>query len=340
MAARRVLRPGPPGDVLKGPAARRTPDRQPGFQFDPMPERVEPCLAKLAARPPAGDQWSFEVKWDGFRVALHIGPQGRLRILTKNGHDWTRKFPDIAAAARSVGADTAIIDGEAVVLDARGASDFGALQRSLGRPGAGVVLYAFDLLYLNGHDLRSMPCEDRRSLLSSVLGARSAIRMSEDVDADGDRFFKVACALQLEGIIGKRKDKPYRGGRGGEWVKIKCVDSETFLVIGYQPAKLGGLARLLLAARKDAGLSYVGSVGTGFKAKAAADLRRLLDKILLPAPTIPLARSGARWVRPVIAVEIQFRGWTGDGKLRHASFKGVRGDADLDDILEIGGPIS
>lgn len=339
MAARRVLRPGPPGDVLKGPAARRRPDRQPGFQFDPMPERVEPCLAKLAVRPPSGDQWTYEVKWDGYRVALHIGPRGRLRVLSRNGYDWTTKFPDIAEAAGSVGVDTAIIDGEAVVLDARGASDFGALQRSLGRSGAGVVLYAFDLLYLNGHDLRSMPCEDRRSLLSSIVGASSAIRMSEDVDADADRFFQAACELKLEGIIGKRKDKPYRSGRGGEWVKIKCVDSETFLVIGYQPGRLGGLAHLLLAARKDADLKYVGSVGTGFTAKASSELRRSLDELLLPSPVITLKRSGARWVQPAIAVEIQFRGWTDEGKLRHASFKGVRSDAEMDDILDIGGSI-
>lgn len=340
MAARRVLRPGPPGDVLKGPSARAKPDREPAFRFDPMPDRIEPCLVKLAARPPVGDEWSFEVKWDGYRVALHIGPEGRVRILTKNGHDWTKRFPEIAEAAASIVADTAIIDGEAVVLDAKGASDFGALQRSVGRAGAGVILYAFDLLYLNGHDLRSMSCEDRRSLLASIVGSGSRIRMSEEVDADGESFFRAACELKLEGIIAKRRDKPYRGGRGGDWLKIKCIESETFVVIGYQPARLGGLARLLLAARKGLDLAYVGSVGTGFTAKSAADLRRTLDQFLSASPIIPLARSGVRWVEPGIAVEVEFRGWTDEGKLRHPSFKGVRDDVELGDILDIGTPNS
>ena len=185
-----------------------------------MPERIEPCLALLASKPPIGDQWAYEVKWDGYRLAVHIEP-GRVRIITRGGHDWTRRFPTIAHDARELGLDTAILDGEAVVLDARGASDFGGLQKALGgrggkRSAAGAILYAFDLLYLNGHDLRALSLDERRMMLADNIRAKhSSIRVSEEVDADGPQFLKLACELELEGIIAKRRDAPYRSGRGG-----------------------------------------------------------------------------------------------------------------------------
>ncbi|WP_082767388.1 non-homologous end-joining DNA ligase [Bosea sp. PAMC 26642] len=307
-----------------------------------MPDRVEPCLALLAAKAPTGDEWAFEVKWDGYRLAVHLEPGRKVRILTRGGHDWTTRFPTIAHDMRDLKVDSAILDGEAVVLDHRGASDFGALQQALGgrggkRSSASALLYAFDLLYLNGHDLRSMPLADRRAMLDDLIGKQhSSIRMSEEVNAEGAPFLKLACEMGLEGIIAKRLDAPYRSGRGGDWLKIKCVQSETFLIIGYEPsaAALGGIGRLLLAARKGKTLAYVGSVGTGFTTKTATELKRRLMSILIEKPAVAgVTTKGMRWVEPALAAEVAFRAWTTDGKLRHASFKGVRDDADAGEIF-------
>jgi bifunctional non-homologous end joining protein LigD len=344
MCARRVLRSGPSAKVIKSPLPKRRDARQRALAFDAMPDRVEPCLALLASKPPVGDQWSYEVKWDGYRLAVHVEP-GKVRVITRGGHDWTLRFPTIAHDSRELGLDSAILDGEAVVLDDRGASDFGALQKALGgrggkRSAAGALLYVFDLLYLNGRDLRAFPLAERRLILNDLIGKQhSSIRLSEEVDADGEPFLKLACEMGLEGIIAKRLDAPYRSGRGGEWLKIKCVQSETFLIIGWEASAsaLGGIGRLLLAGRRGKALAYVGSVGTGFTAKSGSDLRRRLMSILIEKAAVAgVAKKGMRWVEPTLAAEIVFRAWTNDGKLRHASFKGLRDDADLAEIYELG----
>jgi bifunctional non-homologous end joining protein LigD len=174
MCARRVLRAGLGVDTVKGPARRKRLERD--LLADPMPERVEPCLCVEQNKPPAGDGWVFEVKWDGYRIAVHIA-RSQVRILTRRGFDWTARFPTIAHDARELGLDSAILDGEAVVLDERGASDFGALQRALGGRGgkrfaSEARLYAFDLLYLNGHDLRALPQVERRDMLADALSSQ------------------------------------------------------------------------------------------------------------------------------------------------------------------------
>lgn len=340
--AKRMLRAGLGGDVVQGGAAPRRASRRQGLlAFDPMPDRVEPCLALLSAKPPAGPEWAFEVKWDGYRLAVHV-ERGIARVITRGGHDWTSRFPTIAYDAGEMGLDSAIIDGEAVVLDDRGASDFGALQRALGGRGgkkaaAGAILYAFDLLYLDGRDLRALPLAERRDMLERAIQPHGAIRMSEELDTEGPTFLKLACELGLEGIIAKRRDAPYRSGRGGDWLKIKCIQSETFLILGYEPstAALGGIGRLLLAARRGDGLVYVGSVGTGFTAKTATDLKRQLKALTIEKPAIPLRRKGIVWVSPVLPAEIAFRGWTNDDNLRHASYKGLREDADRSEVYEL-----
>jgi len=295
-----------------------------------MPARVDPCLATLVDTPPKGPNWAFEVKWDGYRAALHIEP-GRVRVLTRGGHDWTDRFPSIAAEAPHLGAQSAIIDGEAVVLDEKGRSDFGLLQRALGRrpgehgPGE-ILLLAFDLLYLDGRDLRRLPQSERRQLLVQLLAGRDGpIRLSEEVDADGAEFFRVACELGLEGIIAKRRDMPYRIGRRPEWLKIKCARRDTFVIVGFQPSTVpGAIGRLLLAAKEGEGLVYVGGVGTGWSAKVSRDLRELLEAIVTPTPAVKLSRKGAVFIEPVLVADVEYRAWTQDKRLRHPSFKEVR----------------
>ncbi|MCQ9147631.1 MULTISPECIES: non-homologous end-joining DNA ligase [Brucella/Ochrobactrum group] len=313
--------------------------------FDPMPERIEPCLALLVPRPPKGPDWGFEVKWDGYRLAIHVEPN-RLRVLTRGGHDWTPRFNHIAQAALDLGHASMILDGEAVVLDDSGRSDFGALQRALGGRGgkrfaAESLFYVFDLLYLDGRDLTGMPLRERRAKLASLLSARPSpvIRFSETMEADGEAFFKIACAHDLEGIIAKRLDSPYRPGRHGEWQKIKCIQSDSFVIVGFEPSTTmrGAISRLLLGARKGKSLVYVGGVGTGFSHKMARDLKMRLEAIPVTKPPVALKRKNAVFARPEYIAEIEYRAWTDDGKLRHASFKGLREAADNADIFEIKG---
>ncbi|TCM48348.1 bifunctional non-homologous end joining protein LigD [Rhizobium sp. PP-F2F-G48] len=315
---------------------------QPQLPFDPMPDRIEPCLALLKAKPPSGPDWIYEIKWDGYRIAVHIEPNS-VRIITRGGHDWTDRFPAIAAAARKLGVGTAILDGEAVVLDAEGRSDFGALQRSLGGRGGrqasgDAILYAFDLLYFDGYDLTKMELSGRRHLLDDLIGeSEGVIRLSQEVEADGAELLAAACKYGLEGIIAKHRDRPYRPGRLGDWLKIKCIQSESFVIVGYEPsaAALGGIGRLLLAAYRDAALVYVGSVGTGFKEREANELRRMLETLKTKRPPVTVEKQGVVFTQPTLIADIQYRAWTDDGKLRHAAYKGLREVHDNADIYKL-----
>lgn len=206
--------------------------RQARLPFDAMPARIEPCLAKLADKVPLGDEWQYEIKWDGCRLAVHVELNG-IRIITRGGHDWTNRFAGIAAAAREFSSRTPILDGEAVVLDERGRSSFSALQKALGGRGGKrnadeAIFYAFDLLYLYGYDLTKLGQHERRQMLQDLLeGHEGAIRFSETVEANGEELLKHACELGLEYIIAKHEDRPYRSGRSGDWFKIKCVQSDS-----------------------------------------------------------------------------------------------------------------
>jgi bifunctional non-homologous end joining protein LigD len=307
-----------------------------------MPARIEPCLALLVSIPPVGPIWAFEIKWDGYRLAIHVEPGG-LRVLTRGGHDWTTRFAHIAAAACLLGPSTMILDGEAVALDEQGRSDFGRLQKALGGRGGKrfareAFFYAFDLLYLDGRDLTRLPLSERRRLLETIVsGQDGIIRLSEEVKGEGRDLLEHACNLGLEGIIGKRRDKPYRSGRNGDWIKAKCVQSDSFAIVGYEPsvAMRGTIGRLLLAARRRGQLVYVGGVGTGFTHDELRDLKKRLDQIRTAKPPVKLKRKGAVFVEPQLVAEIEFRGWTDDPKLRHPSYKGLREDADQSEVFEL-----
>jgi bifunctional non-homologous end joining protein LigD len=329
------------------PRKKRNPSK-PQFPFDPMPERVEPALAQRKAKLPQGSEWSWEVKWDGYRLTVHIEPN-RVRVLTRGGHDWTHRFPAIELAARALGPATMIIDGEAVVLDEEGRSDFGLLQQSLGASGnkagnqaSDAVLYAFDLLYLDGHDLRGVEHRIRRHLLEDTVKSQDgAIRLSETLDADPTVLLEHACRLGLEGIVGKHRDQPYRSGRTGDWVKVKCVESEAFFIVGYEPsaASPSGFSSLLLSAYRSGEIVDVGSVGTGFKEAEARKLRKMLDRLRWKARRPPVSYAGDAdivWVHPTLIAEIEFRAWTADGKLRHAAYKRLLDRQDNADVFHIG----
>ncbi|MBY5410887.1 ATP-dependent DNA ligase [Rhizobium leguminosarum] len=336
--------------IRSRPRGKRNP-AQPQLLFDPMPERVEPALAQLKPHPPKGSEWSWELKLDGYRLAVHIEPQ-RIRILTRRGHDWTHRFPAIEQAARALGPATMIIDGEAVVLDDEGRPDFGLLQQSLGASGktagnraSDAILYAFDLIYLDGHDLRRVEYRSRRHLLEDTLNGfendqAGAIRLSETLDGEATVLLEHVCRLGLEGIVGKHLDQPYRSGRTGDWVKVKCVQSEAFMVVGYEQstASPSGFASLVLAAYRGDEFVHIGSVGTGFKEAEMIRLRKMLDKLRWKRKQPPVSFPGKAdivWVEPTLIAEIEFRAWTADGKLRHASYKGLRERQDNADVFKL-----
>ncbi|AOF93722.1 non-homologous end-joining DNA ligase [Sinorhizobium sp. RAC02] len=319
-------------DALQSRPLRKHDPDQPSLPFDAMPDRIKPCLARSKPSPPQGSDWVYEVKWGGCRIAVHIDPGG-VRVITSEGHDWTHRFPSIVAAARDLGTFSAILDGEAVVLDGDGCPDFEALQRSLGGRGgtwasSEAIFYAVDLLYLDGHDLTETELSARRHALEVLVPAdrTTAIRLSEQATGNGSALLAQACELGFEGIIAKRRDRPYRSGRTGDWLEITCLRTESFIIVGYEhsPSAPSGIGSLLLAGREGLDWVPVGAVDAGFDAKEAASLRQMLDRLKTRKPVVPITGENLVFAQPTLIADIAFRGWTGNGSLRHASYRGLR----------------
>jgi bifunctional non-homologous end joining protein LigD len=288
------------------------------------PSWIEPQVPTLVDKPPIGPAWRHEIKWDGYRVSIVIEAD-KAKVRTRKGLDWTDRFTAIADDASKLKCQRPVIDGEAVVLDDRGRSDFSALQAALSDGGAIVVAYVFDLLYLDGRDLRAEPLSERRRALETLIGkAKGAILLSEQVETDGAAFFKTACDHGLEGIVSKRIDLPYRSGKGRDWLKTKCVDADTFAIVGYMPDKHRGIAHLMLAIRDDDEWRYVGAVGTGWSEAEAASLKKRLDALAICEAAVEGVKAkGAVWVDPSLRAKVEYRGWTRHGELRQAAFKGL-----------------
>jgi bifunctional non-homologous end joining protein LigD len=299
---------------------------------------VPPMHPTLVDKVPEGPNWLHEIKWDGYRIGVYL-KGGRVGVLTRNLHDWTDKFPSIVEAVSQLKAEDAMIDGEAFVADPQGMSHFNLLQRALGKGGNrhAIMFAVFDLPLLNGEDLRDRPLTERREKLHGLLGSPvpEGIVFSDGIEGNPVDLLKKACELGLEGVVSKRLDSPYRSGRREEWVKTKCISSDEFIVIGYEPGgSYGGLGSLLLATAKNGKLVYVGGVGTGFNGRSAPALKALLDELTTAKPAIAgLKNKQAVWTKPEIVVEIEFPGWTEDGQLRHPSFQRVRDDRSAAEFL-------
>lgn len=314
-----------------------------------MPDFLPPMLAKLAAKAPVGERWLHEVKFDGYRLQARIAG-GEVTLFTRSGLDWTHRFGGgLAKALAGLPVKEAVIDGELVVETDGGASNFSALQADLsaGRTDR-FVYYAFDLLHLDGHDLRNAVLVDRKAVLEGLLAeAKGPIQFSGHFTETGEMVLRHACRLSLEGIVSKAVDGPYRAGRGAGWIKSKCSARQEFVVAGYVPSTTGQAAvgSLVMGVHEDGALVHVGRVGTGFTAWVAGLLFRQLEGMRVEASPFrdkltPVERAGVRFVTPELVAEVEFRAWTADGHLRHASFRGLREDKPASEIVRETAPVA
>ncbi|HEX6900281.1 MAG TPA: DNA ligase D [Thermoanaerobaculia bacterium] len=306
-----------------------------------MPAGIEPQLATLVEEVPTAGEWIHEIKYDGYRAICEIH-DGEARLVTRNGKDWTDRFEPVAREAETLPVRQAILDGEVVVLEPDGTTSFQSLQNALseGRQ-RDLVYFAFDLLHLDGYDLRKAPLLERKEALEALLAGRTgAIRMGDHIEGEGERFYRQACNFGLEGIISKRADQPYVGGRGKDWLKVKCLKRQEFVIVGFtDPEKSRvGFGALLLAVHQGKDLVFAGKVGTGFNDKTLRELRKRLEKMEIDKPAFKNAPRGAEarrshWVRPELVGEVAFTEWTRDNILRHPTFQGLREDKSPEEIV-------
>jgi bifunctional non-homologous end joining protein LigD len=306
-----------------------------------LPHFVRPQLATLVDRVPPGGQWLHELKFDGYRILSRID-KGRVSLFTREAHDWTERFKGIAEAAEALPVRQAFLDGEIAALKDDGSTDFQLLQNALREKSAvRLVYFVFDLLHLDGRDLTSSPLLARKELLEKILlktkrngAASDIIRFSEHWIGEGETVFEKACQSGLEGIVSKRTDQPYRPMRSRDWLKIKCLHSQEFVIGGFtDPAgSRSAFGALLLGVYDEKhALRYAGKVGTGFSETTLHGVRRRMDKLVTQASPFvdPLPRRQTRnvhWLKPKLVAEVSFTAWTDDKLLRHPSFKGLRED--------------
>ena len=332
------------GRMRGGPAEPTTGDTTAlsGAVKAKLPLKLEPQKATLSKGvPPAGD-WIYEIKFDGYRLMARID-QGKVKLITSGGHDWTHKMLPLAQEIEALGVDAAWLDGEAVVVNEDGRTDFNALQNAFDSSRTGSISYfLFDVPFLGDYDLRAVPLHGRRELLRQLLEGRQTdrVRFSEEFPADARTVVAAACQLKLEGIIAKRRDAPYSSGdRTETWLKLKCQERQEFVVVGFtsRSGSSGEVGGLLVGYHEGDQLRFGGSVGTGWDHATGVALYKALSKIQVDQPavdpkTITPGRWSRRtpgdehWVTPSMVIEVSFSEWTPDGKVRHPTFQGVRKD--------------
>ncbi len=315
-----------------------------------LPNVIRPTLPTATRNPPTGENWIHEIKHDGYRMLCFID-DGNVRFQSRNGKDWTSKLPSLSRVMAQLPVTQAVFDGEVVVVNEQGLSSFQALQNRIGA-GKDTELryYAFDLLYVNGHQLTACPLSERKEILATVSeSANTTVRFSvcDYLTGDGPTVFQQSCKLGMEGIVSKRLDKRYAEGRFEFWLKTKCLQSREFVIGGFTPptASRKGLGAILLGSfTEDDQLHFLGKVGTGFTHDSLVKIRKMLDELIISkSPFENLNRrsadKGTIWVDPKIIAEVEFGGWTDEELIRFGSFKGLREEMQLADLeLYTGAP--
>lgn len=312
-----------------------------------QPELFTPELATLVTVPPRGENWIHEIKYDGYRI-LCILSGGQARLVSRNGNDWTSKFAGIAESASRLGIPNAILDGEIVVVDSEGRTDFQALQNILKGLGAGgqLAYFVFDLPHFMGYDLTEAPLIERKNLLRQLLRESfpqdvNSIKYTDHIQGHGETVYMQACRLALEGVVSKQADSPYERRRSRRWVKVKCSRRQEFVIGGYSDpgGSRTGFGALLLGYHDTSGrLVFSGKVGTGFNEKMLNEITPQLTAIEIDIPPFinpptGYEAKGVHWVRPEMVAEVEFTAWTDEGILRHPSFKGLREDKNPEEIV-------
>ncbi len=310
--------------------------RRAGVKRDPVPHPKSLMLATLVAHPFDDPDWLFEIKWDGYRALCTID-ENSFSLVSRNGLDMLRRFPELKELATAFASLPVVVDGEIVSLDANGRSAFQRLQESQKKP-AGLTYAAFDLLYADGADLRSTPLEERKALLERLIRDDDLVLYSKHIVEKGTALYEVAKKQRLEGIIAKKRDSTYQERRSRDWLKIKTTQEQEFVVGGWTEPKGSrkGFGALLLGVYQKNALRYVGSVGTGFSAKLLADLYkrlRAIERKTSPFVNTVDANAPKHWVSPELVVEVRFSEWTRDGYLRQPAYLGLRPDKAAKEVI-------
>src|SRR5580658_2120719 len=346
--------------TVAAPRARRAsqtaaPPRKKKLQIDPaalkgaaeapMPSAIAPMKAALTEAPPGGDEWLFEIKWDGVRAICFVDRES-VRLVSRTGHSCEKQYPELSVISHYIAADQAILDGEIAALDETGVARFELIQPRIAQSDPNsvahlarsrpVVYFAFDLLYLNGYDLRQVALIERKRLLEAILTPAAALRLSEHFPGASQAMLDAARETGVEGLMAKRANSRYESRRSSDWIKIKIVERQELVVCGFTAGERDHFGALVLGVYDNGKLAWAGNVGTGFDQKALAFLRQKLDPLVAPDspfPDAPKVGKDVTWVKPELVVEVKFANWTGEGRLRAPVYLGLRPDVNPRDCI-------